>query len=136
MPPRTVTRALECDAAPDSLFRCMADPTHIPAWAPDFADAVAREADGWRTVKDGKACALRVPADPRSRTVDYLRQIAPGVEGGAYLRAIPRLSGGAVLVMTVPLAPGADPEALGAVVEAELARLAELAFDPADAVRS
>ena len=35
-------------------------------------------------------------------TVDYLREIAPGREGGAYIRVIPRPGGGSVVVMTVP----------------------------------
>ena len=43
-------------------------------------------------------------------TVDYLREVAPACEGGAYLRAVPRPGGGTVIVMTLPLLPDTDPE--------------------------
>ena len=37
--------------------------------------------------------------------MDYLREVAPGREGGAYIRAGPRPGGGSVIVMTLPLLP-------------------------------
>ena len=54
---------------------------------------------------------------------DYLREIAPGTEAGAYIRVIPRPGGGSVVVMTLPLAPGAEPTATAATLRAELSAL-------------
>ena len=60
-------------------------------------------------------------------TVDYLREITPGREGGAYLRVVPRPCGGSVLIMTLPVPPGADPAAAALTLENELAALNNLA---------
>ena len=59
-------------------------------------------------------------------TVDYLREVAPAREGGAYLRAVPRPGGGTVIVMTLPLLPDTDPEDISTTLTAELAALADL----------
>jgi hypothetical protein len=59
-------------------------------------------------------------------TVDYLREVAPGRESGAYLRAVPRPAGGTVIVMTLPLLPDTDPEDISTTLTAELAALAGL----------
>jgi hypothetical protein len=77
-------------------------------------------------VKDGRDFALRVIVDEDAGTVDYLREIAPGVDGGACLRAVPRPGGGCVIVMTVPAAPGADPSQTASVLAGELGALAFL----------
>jgi len=58
--------------------------------------------------------------------VDYLRQVAPGREGGAYLRAIPRPGGGSVITMTLPLLPDVEPADTAATLARELAALASL----------
>ena len=50
-------------------------------------------------------------------------RLAPGREGGAYLRVIPRR----VIIMTLPVPPGADPAATAATPGAELAALVSLA---------
>ncbi len=60
-------------------------------------------------------------------TVDYLREIAPGREGGAYIRVIPRPGGGSVVVMTVPLIPDTEPAAITATLRDELNTLISLA---------
>jgi hypothetical protein len=62
-----------------------------------------------------------------SGTVDYLREVAPGRKGGAYLRVLPRPGHGSVVVMTVPLAPGADSAAVAANLQQELNSLVHLA---------
>ena len=59
-------------------------------------------------------------------TVDYLREVAPAREGGAYLRAVPRPGGGTVIVMTLPLLPDTDLEDISTTPTAELAALADL----------
>ena len=58
--------------------------------------------------------------------VDYLREVAPAREGGAYLRAVPRPGSGTVIVMTLPLLPDTDPEDISTTLTAELAALADL----------
>jgi hypothetical protein len=125
---RTQTQAIETTTEPDLIWEFLADPRHLPAWAPAFADAITgTEPQGWQAVKDGRAFALRVLAARAQRTVDYLRELAPGREGGAYLRVLPRPAGGSVIVMTLPLIPGADPETAIATLRAELAAVARLA---------
>jgi Polyketide cyclase / dehydrase and lipid transport len=127
-PARTQTQAIETAVDPDVIWALLADPRHIPAWAPAFADAITgSEHQGWQAVKDGRGFALRVACARAQRTVDYLGAIAPGREGGAYLRVLARPGGGSVIVMTLPLTPGTGPETVTANLRAELAALARLA---------
>ena len=125
---RTQTQTIETVVGPDAIWELLADPRHIPAWAPAFADTITgSEQEGWQAVKDGRGFALRVACALAQRTVDYLREVAPGREAGAYLRVLPRPGGGSVIVMTLPLIPGTDPETTTAALRAELAALARLA---------
>lgn len=57
---------------------------------------------------------------PSSRTVDYLREAAPGKQGGAYLRVLQRPNGGSVVVMTLPILMGSDAEKAAAILDQEL----------------
>jgi AcrR family transcriptional regulator len=125
---RTATRTIESDAEPDAVFALLADPRRLPDWAPAFADAVSGDHEsGWRLEKNGQEFALRVVTTHDARTVDYLREIAPGPEGGAYLRIVPRPGGGSVTSMTVPVPPGGDPAAVSSVIRRELAALTKRA---------
>ncbi len=130
MTSRTETQSIETECEPDAIFDVLADPKHIPLWAPGFADAITGdEKQGWKAAKSGQVFALRiVPAHP-ARTVDFLREIAPGREGGAYVRVLPRPNGGSVVVMTLPVPPGADAKNISATLGEELAALARLAED-------
>lgn len=85
-----------------------------------------RSDQGWRATKDGREFGLRVVLCSRAGTVDYLREVAPGREGGAYLRAVPRPGGGSVVTMTVPLLPEVDPVDTAATLRSELDALAAL----------
>lgn len=124
----TQTQSMESDAAPAVVYELLADPRHIPEWAPDFADLITGDAHrGWRAVKHGEDFALEVVPQRDARTVDYLREIAPGRTGGAYARVLPRPAGGSVIVMTLPLPPGTDPAAVAATLHRELAALSRLA---------
>ena len=94
---RTETQSIESHVDPDAIVALLADPSRIPDWAPAFADAVTGDTQtGWRALKGGQAFALRVVAVKAAGTVDYLREIAPGREGGAYLRVLPRPGAGSV----------------------------------------
>jgi hypothetical protein len=86
---------VETAADPGLVIGLLADAARLPAWAPGFADAVTSE-DGsrWSAVKDGREFAVRTAVNLDAGTVDYLREIAPGQEGGAYLRVVPRPGGG------------------------------------------
>lgn len=122
-----MTQSIESDVAPDAVVALLADPRRIPDWAPAFADAVAGDPQsGWRVFEDGQEFGLRVAVSRDARAVDYLREVAPGREGGAYLRAVPRPGGGSVIVMTLPLPPGSDPATVAATLHDELGVLAAL----------
>ena len=127
-PRRTETQSIETEATVASVVAVLTDPARIPQWAPAFADSVSRDPRaGWRAAKDGRDFALRVASNPDAGTVDYLREVAPGRESGAYIRAVPRPGGGSVIAMTLPLPPEADPADAAATLSSELAALASLA---------
>ncbi len=124
---RTVTQSIESEASPDAVVGVLAQAPRIPEWAPAFVDRVTGDArSGWLATKDGRDFALRVMVDQSAGTVDYLREVAPGREGGAYLRAIPRPGGGSVIAMTVPLPPGVNPTDTASTLAQELDALAAL----------
>jgi hypothetical protein len=126
-PARTETQSIESDGTLASVVAVLADPTHIPQWAPAFADAVTGDAgSGWRATKNGRDFVLRVAVNPEEGTVDYLRQVAPGREGGAYIRAVPRPIEGSVIVMTLPHLPDVDPAETAATLSRELSALVAL----------
>lgn len=118
---RTATQSIEGDVDPLAVLEVLTDPTRIPEWAPDFADTVAGgDQFGWRATKDGRDFTVRVVAQRDAGTVDYLREVAPGREGGAFLRVVPRPGGGSVVVITLPLAPGAEQSTITATLRDEL----------------
>jgi len=124
---RTVTGTVESDASPDSVVEFLADPRNIPQWAPAFADKVESDArEGWEITKNGSSFSLQVSVQRPSRTVDYLREVAPGIRGGAYLRVLPRPGGGSVIVLTLPVPAGSDRSAVATVLNQELEALAAL----------
>lgn len=128
MAERTITGAVETDAEPGRIYSILTDPSRIPEWAPAFADRVERvDENAWRVRKDDATFPLRAVVSEQSRTVDYLREIAPGREGGAYLRVLSRPGSGSVVTMTLPLPPGENAESVRAVVEKELTTLVHLA---------
>ena len=124
---RTVTQSIESEASRDEVVGVLAEATRIPEWAPAFVDRVTGDArSGWLATKDGQDFALRVMVDQGAGTVDYLREVGPGREGGAYLRAVPRPGGGSVIAMTLPLLPGVNPTDTAATLAQELDALAAL----------
>jgi len=127
MNPHSVTQSIEADVDPGTIFELLADPRYIPDWAPNFADEVTGdERSGWRVTKNGEVFSIRVVTATAVHTVDYLREIVPGREGGAYIRVVPRLGGGSVVVMTLPVPPGGDLENVSTVLNSELAALVRL----------
>jgi hypothetical protein len=127
MPSQTVTRTIESEIEPQRIYAKLTDVQAIPLWAPVFADKV-EHVDGitYRITKDGKPFDIELHTNDSARTVDYLRNMADGRRGGAYLRVMERPLGGSVAVMTVPVAPNTTPEQVAAVVEQELQALLKL----------
>jgi Polyketide cyclase / dehydrase and lipid transport len=128
MDARTQTRSIESGAEPAAVLELLADARRLPEWAPAFADHVeGGDRKGWRVTKDGDEFEIQVVSRREAQTVDYLREIAPGLVAGAYLRVTPRLGGGSVVVITVPVPPDGDPGATAITLNAELAALRRLA---------
>ncbi|WP_058189886.1 SRPBCC family protein [Terracidiphilus gabretensis] len=127
MPDRTVTRAIEDDLEPDAIFAVLTEPRLLPRWAPAFADEVEKiGSDSWQITKNGNKFTMQMATSAPSRAVDYLREVAPGRQGGAYIRVLPRPAGGSVVVMTLPVTGNADAEGVGAVLVEELNSLVDL----------
>jgi Polyketide cyclase / dehydrase and lipid transport len=131
MSERTVTGSIESNVGRDALVALLADASQLPAWAPAFADTMVRDGDAWRATKGAREFLVQVAVRADAGTVDYLREVAPGRFGGAYLRVVPRPAGGSVVTMTLPVGDGVDPAGVRATLAAELAALAELAIRPA-----
>jgi hypothetical protein len=125
---RTETQSVESDVDRDVVFEFVRDPRNLPAWAPGFVDTVTGDPDdGWQAHKDDRDFALRVVVFSDSRTVDILREVAPGREGGASTRVLLRPGGGSVVVMTLPILPGFDAATTATIINEELALLVHLA---------
>jgi hypothetical protein len=124
---RTVTGGIESDAAPELVVDLLVDASRIPEWAPAFADTVTRDGEAWRATMGGSDFTFSVVAVSAAGTVDFIRELAPGQLGGAYLRVVPRPRGGSVITMTLPVRPGTDPDATRATLTAELLALEALA---------
>lgn len=118
--PRTETQSIESEATGAAVIAPLADAARIPEWGrgrPPLWLACHR---------NGRDFALRVAVDEGAGTVDYLREVAPGREGGAYIRAAPRPGGGSVVIMTLPLLPDVDPADTAATLARELTGLVSL----------
>ena len=120
----TITSSIETDASPDVILEFLSDPRRIPAWAPGFADMVDADDQGrWQVTKGGKSFLLDVVVCAPAQTVDYLREVAPGIRSGAFIRVLPRVRGGSVIVMTLPIVPGVSAEETANVLDGELRAL-------------
>ncbi|HEX4018468.1 MAG TPA: SRPBCC family protein [Frankiaceae bacterium] len=126
MDAQTQTRSIESRVEPKAVMALLADARRLPEWAPGFADTVeGDERQGWTVTKDADAFEIRVVVQRDACTVDYLRDIAPGLTGGAYLRVTPLIGGGSSVVITVPVI--GDPAAVAATLDEELVALTRLA---------
>ncbi len=127
MSSRTVTRSIESDLEPEAILSVLNDPARLPEWAPAFADKVEHNPQsGWRVTKGGESFSVQVNVSTVAGTVDFLREMTGGKRGGAYARVFPRPMGGSVVVFTVPIAPGSDPQQVAGTLEQELTALVGL----------
>jgi len=130
-PRDTRTSSIEIDIEADAAYAVLADTRHIPLWAPGFADVVEPSGgDRFEATKDGRRFSLRIVRRAESRTIDFLRQIYPGRESGASIRVLPGPQRGCVIVVTLPIPPGIDGDAVQETLEAELVAIAALVGDP------
>ena len=122
------TQTAEMAAEPETMLAILADPRRIPDWAPAFANSVEGDHhSGWRVMKNGQVIPIRLVVAEQSGTVDYLRRLPNGREGGLYSRVLPGPIGGSVILMTLPVLPGGDPVVVAATLRDELSALAQLA---------
>jgi len=125
---RTVTQLIESDTDPDAVFALIADPRLIPTWAPRLGSTVTGDLEsGWRITKHGEDFPLRVVATRDARTADYVREITPGRDECAYLRALPRPDGGSIITMVLTLGSDDDPTVVATSLHEQLTALATLA---------
>jgi hypothetical protein len=124
---RSETGSIETEIERDAVLAVLADGTRVSEWAPAFADVAVPDGPRWRGTKDGSDFSFRVACEPAAGTADYVREVSPGVENGAYIRVLPRLGGGSVISMTLPIRPGMDASAVRETLEAELAAIERLA---------
>jgi hypothetical protein len=123
----TVTQSVEFQSDAGAVFRFASDASVLPAWAPAFAPQISRISEHvWEVVKAGETFRLRVAADEKAGTVDFIRQVAPGVVGGARLLVVPKPDGGSVLTMTVPIPEGSSEDSAAAIARSELGALRHL----------
>jgi hypothetical protein len=127
MAERSVTGSIESDAERDAVLAVLEDGTRVPEWAPAFADVAVPDGEAWRGTRSGTDFTFRVACERAAGTVDYLLEVAPGQENGAFIRALPRLGGGCVIAMTIPVRPGADAAEVRRALVSELERIAALA---------
>jgi len=121
---QTVTRATESDLEPERIYQKLTNAFLIPRWAPVFADKVEHvQGNVYRLTKGGDVFHLELITNEPALTVDYLRTMANGKRGGAYIRVTPRPLNGSVVVMTVPVATNTSPDQVAEVLEQELAAL-------------
>ena len=125
--PRSVTGSIESDADRAAVLAVLEDGTRVPEWAPAFADVAVRDGARWRGTKDGSDFSFRVAYEPVAGAADYVREVGPGIENGAYIRVVPRLGGGCVIAMTLPIRPGMSAGSVRETLAAELAAIARLA---------
>jgi hypothetical protein len=124
---QTVTRTIESDFEPNLIYLKLTDVSLLPQWAPVFADRVEHAQETtFRVTKGNDAFDLELFANESTLTVDYLRKMAGGRRGGAYIRVMPKPLGGSVVAMTVPVGPNATSAQVATVLEQELEALVKL----------
>ncbi len=130
-PRDTRTGSIEIDVEADAAFAILADLRHVPLWAPAFADVVEpRGGDEVEATKDGRRFSLRFVTRADSRTIDFLRPIYADRESGASIRVLGGPQRGCVVILTLPIPPGADGAAVEETLAVELASIAALVEDP------
>jgi hypothetical protein len=132
-PRDTHTGTIELDVEADVVFAVLADVANIPVWAPAFADAVVPiggSIDDYEVTKAGATFGFRFVTRADSRTIDFLRPIFPGRDSGASIRVLPGPRTGCIVIVTLPVPPGADGDSVASTLAIELAAIANLVEAP------
>jgi len=111
-PGRAETRTISVAAPPARVVEYLADPRHLPEWAPAFATAVDHDhGDIWRvhTESGPQRVAVRVAAD--HGVVDVVSADAPNL--GLFTRVVPNLTG-AELIFSLFFPADTEPSAVDA----------------------
>lgn len=130
LPARTVSTSI--DAAPDAVYKFVADAHNMVRWAPGFCQTIAADPevkDGWRiTTSNGTAAKARFVAPNTLGVVDHWVTIPDVAEVYVPMRVVPNAAGSEVL-LTVFQQPGMSAGQWDTdvkAVEADLARLKAL----------
>ncbi|HET6704687.1 SRPBCC family protein [Amycolatopsis sp.] len=111
-PGRAETRTISVAAPPARVVEYLADPRHLPEWAPNFATAVDHDHDDiWRvhTESGPQRVAVRVAAE--HGVVDVVSADAPNL--GLFTRVVPNLTG-AELIFSLFFPTDTEPSAVDA----------------------
>lgn len=94
-PARTVS--ISVDRSPDVVYTYLADPRHLPDWAPGFARSVHEQADGW--VVETAAGPMRIEFAPANSlgVVDHRVTSDDGLDSVNPMRVIGNGDGSEVL---------------------------------------
>jgi hypothetical protein len=123
MADRTVTGSIETDITSEQIMRVLLDPRMIPLWASNFADEVVPVDTQWQARKGDQRFLMTLESNVSFKIVNYLREISPGIRGGAYMRVLPRPGGGSVIVMTLPVPVSRSQSEVLDILEEELSEL-------------
>ncbi|MET8852803.1 SRPBCC family protein [Amycolatopsis sp. NPDC004625] len=116
---RAETRTISIAAPPARVVEYLADPRHLPEWAPGFATAVDHDHDDvWRVHTEGGPRRVAVRVAAAHGVVDVVSADAPTV--GLFTRAVPNQAG-TELVFSLFFPEDTDPSA----VDAQLAVVGE-----------
>lgn len=123
---RSDTQTITIAAPVEEVHAFVADPGNLPRWAIGFAKSVAPADDGrWLVESPAGPVTVRVDADARRGTVDFVMQPAPGVEGVAHSRVVPN-GDGAEYIFTQFQSPGMPDEVFAQQVESVAREFAAL----------
>jgi hypothetical protein len=115
------TRSISIAATPTTVHGYVADPHHLPAWAPAFAAGIRPSGEHWKVTQGETEVDISILADPERRTIDIVS--ANDRNRGAFLRVLPN-GDGSELLMTLFFPPDTPRDAIDAqmaTVDAELA---------------
>jgi hypothetical protein len=96
------TASISIDAAPDAVYRFLADAMNMARWAPGFCQTIIADPAverGWRiTTAEGAPARARFVAPNAMGVVDHWVTLADGTEVYVPLRVVPNGAGSEVLL--------------------------------------
>ncbi|WP_410588219.1 SRPBCC family protein [Amycolatopsis sp. lyj-23] len=106
------TRTISISAPPAQVVDYLADPRHLPEWAPGFATAVDHDHDDvWRVRSAGGEQRMAVRVAAGHGVVDFVSADAPHL--GLFTRVVPNLTG-AELIFSLFFPDDTEPSAVAA----------------------